>query len=113
MRNQGGGVGISIVTTMLARRAQAHQVILASHITAYHPAVLSHLEFIQNALASHSGTVLAGKQALGLVYRAVVDQAVLLAYIDNFRWLALVSVACLVGVAFLKKMPPHKPGLVH
>src|SRR5262249_11135493 len=34
MRNMGGSFGIALVTTMLVRRAQFHQSVLASHLTA-------------------------------------------------------------------------------
>jgi len=34
-RNIGGSVGISFVTTMLARRAQVHQSVLVTHLSGY------------------------------------------------------------------------------
>ena len=34
-RNIGGSVGISFVTTMLARRAQFHQSVLVTHLSTY------------------------------------------------------------------------------
>src|SRR4029077_8870405 len=37
-RNIGGSVGISLVTTMLARRAQHHQANLATHLSGSNPA---------------------------------------------------------------------------
>ena len=109
MRNQGGSIGVSVVTTILARRAQAHQAVLVQHLTPYDLNYQEHLGLIQNALAPSSGTVDASSQALGLTYRSLVDQSTLLAYIDNFRWLALLSLACLVGTFFMKKVQPHKP----
>ncbi len=38
MRNIGSSVGTSLVTTLLARRAQFHQSMLSSHATNYDPA---------------------------------------------------------------------------
>jgi len=37
MRNIGGSVGISLVTTLLARAAQVHQNVLVQHLTPYDP----------------------------------------------------------------------------
>lgn len=113
MRNQGGGIGISIVTTLLARRIQAHQTVLVAHLTPYDLSYRSTLQAFQHVFASHSLPVQAAQQALGLTYETVLKQATLLAYIDDFRWLALVSFLCLIAVFLLKKVPPHRPGLVH
>ena len=113
MRNLGGSIGISVVTSVVARRAQAHQTTLVAHITAYDQAVQQHLASMQHALAPASGSVQAAQQALGASYQAVIRQSTLLAYIDDFRWLALVSVFCLIAVFFLKRVPRQRPGMAH
>jgi DHA2 family multidrug resistance protein len=112
MRNLGGGIGISVVTTLLARRAQTHQTILAAHLTPYDAAFQAQLHSLQGAFSTHVGSVLAAQQSLAVSYNLTVRQATLLAYIDNFRWLALVSLVCLATAIFLKKVPPHSPGAI-
>ena len=111
MRNQGGGIGISIVTTLLARRAQAHQTVLVSHLTPYDVTYQTQMQLLHGAFAPHGGAAQAGAKALAATYASVVRQSTLLAYIDNFRWLALVSLACLVAVFMLRKVQARKPGL--
>jgi MFS transporter, DHA2 family, multidrug resistance protein len=113
MRNQGGSLGISVVTTLLVRRAQAHQAVLVTHLTPYDRPYREYLQAVQHALSVQSGSVQAAQQALGLSYENLIRQSTLLAYIDNFRWLALVSLLCLVGVLFLRKAEPHGPLLAH
>lgn len=113
MRNQGGSIGVSVATTVLERRAQAHQVILVSHLTPYGVNYRDHLGLLQNVLAPQSGTVQASQQALGATYRSLVDQATLLSYIDDFRWLALLAIVCVAVSLLFKKVAPHKPILVH
>ncbi|MGH7967916.1 MAG: hypothetical protein ACREIC_04230, partial [Limisphaerales bacterium] len=54
----------------------------------------------------------ASQKALALSYNLAARQATLLAYIDDFRWLALVTAFCLAAVLLLKKATPHRPGLV-
>jgi len=113
MRNLGGSVGISIVTTMLARRAQTHQDVLVAHLTPYSPAYEAQLQLLHRALTPESGSVLAGQQALGIIYHELVQQSTLLAYVHDFRWLALVSFVCVGGVLFLKKVVTRRPGMAH
>ena len=113
MRNQGGSIGISIATSLLARRSQAHQSILVAHMTPYTVRYEAWLHSFGNMLAAQSGSVQAHQQALGASYRIVREQATLLAYIDVFRWLALISLACLAAAFLLKKVKPHRPGLSH
>ena len=103
MRNVGGGVGISIAQTLLARRAQHHQVHLVSHVTPYSPALRRLLGGLMQALA-HRGaaTVAATRRAYAVVYGMVQEQAVTLAFID-ILWLLAVVCALLIPLAFLMK----------
>jgi DHA2 family multidrug resistance protein len=113
MRNLGGSFGISIVTTLLARRAQAHQAVLVAHMTPYNLNYEGRLHLLKEVFRSHSGSWLAGRQALGASYQTLLNQSTLLAYIDDFRWLALLSLVCVAGVLLLKKVRPHRPGAIH
>jgi len=106
MRNQGGGIGISVVTTLLARRAQAHQTVLVAHMTPYDAAFQTQQHAIQTTFASQAGTVPATQKALAESYHLLVRQSTLLAYIDNFRWLAA-GVLCLAGNRFLPEKRPN------
>ncbi len=101
MRNIGGGVGIALTTTLLARMSQVHQAILVSHLTPYDPAYQITLQKIQGFLAQSGGGV-ANPLAYGLIYQDLVRQATLMAFVDNFR---IVGISCLViiPVVFLFK----------
>jgi len=68
MRNIGGGVGISIVTTILSRRTQSHQAELVHHLTPYDDAFNRMLHNVQGALAPAMGTYASGQQAYATVY---------------------------------------------
>jgi DHA2 family multidrug resistance protein len=98
-RNIGGSVGISVVTTLLDRRAQVHQVFLSSHLSASNPALRSTLAA---ASAAMGGSVNPTPRAYAMVQNMVVRQATMLAYIDNF-WLLGVAILCMVPLAFLMK----------
>jgi DHA2 family multidrug resistance protein len=100
MRNLGGSVGIAVATTLLARSAQTHQAVLASHLTPYDPAYEQTRQSLQRFLTAHTDPVTASRQALGMLYNLLVQQATLLAFLDVFRFISLLALVC-VPLAFL------------
>jgi len=113
-RNIGASVGISFVTTMLARRAQFHQSVLVAHLSPYDAHFMSTVRLLGHGLAfSGAGAVTATKQAYGVIGGMMAQQSTLLAYIDNF-WLLGISALVLVPLTFLmKKSRPGGPIAVH
>src|ERR1700680_2593635 len=104
MRNIGSSVGTSMVTTLIARRAQFHQVYLVAHVTAGWPSFAGAITALAARLvASGMDADRAARQAYGVVYRTVIGQASTLAYIDTYRILAI-GAGIMVFVSFpLKK----------
>src|SRR6185437_5261186 len=98
-RNLGAGVGISIFTTFIARRAQFHQVRLTAQAAA-HPGVLSAARSaIARQFAFHGNSMArATQQALAALYGEVYRQASAMSYLDGFRALAVVL---LVAIPFI------------
>ena len=97
MRNLGGSVGISVGTTLLARRSQIHQDRLVSNLTNTAFAFQSHLQhlthrFITAGVAPND----AARRALAVVNREVQTQAAMLAYLDTF---IVLVIACLIAAA--------------
>lgn len=113
MRNLGGGIGISLVTTMIARGAQAHQAALVTHLTPYDPAYQSSLQSMQAALAPHVGAAQAQSMAAGSLYSSLLQQSNVLAYVDDFRWLALLSFIALPVVLLFKRISTKGAISVH
>jgi len=103
-RNVGASVGISYVTTMLARRAQFHQDRLASHLNPGNPNLQRMLHSATAALRA-GGSSQPLEQAYGMLQFNVQRQASMLSYLDNFHILAIVSL-CLIPMVFLIKKPP-------
>jgi DHA2 family multidrug resistance protein len=112
MRNVGGSVGISLVTTFVARNAQAQQVALAAHLTPYDAVVRSGLQSTAAALAA-AGQASASQKALGVMYRALLGQSELLAFLNNFRWFALMCVLCIASALLFKKSQARGPVALH
>ena len=107
MRNLGGSVGIAATTTLLARAAQQHQALLVGHLTPENPLYLDQLGALTAALTPQLGAS-AGEQATALIYQTLQRQAMLLAYIDNFRLIALVCLLC-VPLVFLFRRVRARP----
>ena len=101
MRNIGSSVGTSIVTTILARRAQFHQTRIAYHTTYYDPAFRDQIIGLSGQLR-HSGWSAADAQtqAFGRVYGGVLAQSQTLAYIDMFMLLS-VAAAVMFALSFI------------
>src|SRR5207244_10942340 len=91
MRNMGSSVGTSIVTTLVAQRAQLHQVTLSAHATMFNPSFREAVGGLSQPLSA-GGPVSAGRaRAFAAVYRAIVDQATVLAYVDTFAILGVAA----------------------
>jgi DHA2 family multidrug resistance protein len=114
MRNVGGSVGISLVTSILTRRTQFHQARLTEYTNSTNPQMNQALTGAQNALVQHGAIVSeAARQAYGNIMASLQRQANVLAYIDCFYILAI-AFGLLVPLVFLmKKTRPGGPGAAH
>ena len=74
MRNIGASVGTSMVTTLVARRAQFHQVHLVSRLASGDPAFQDQLQDLTRQFEdAGAGTYQAGQQAYAGLYKTVQD----------------------------------------
>jgi len=103
-RNIGASVGIATVTTMLDRRAQLHQSRLMEHVNNFSAAYHNTLNGMQAKLIAAGSTAShASAQAHGMIYGTIQRQAVMLAFIDNFKMLGVVFFAVIPVMVLLKK----------
>jgi DHA2 family multidrug resistance protein len=109
MRNTGGSLGIAAMTTFLARGAQQHQVPLAAHLDQYNPAFQASFEQIKNSMMASVDPVTASQQAYQVIYGMMVRQAAVLAYIDNFRLLAIICFIAVPTTFLFKRVKNAKP----
>jgi MFS transporter, DHA2 family, multidrug resistance protein len=113
-RNIGGSIGISLVTTMLARRTQFHQANLNNDIHAGNPQLKAMIAGTTRVLiAKGSSAYQASHQAYALVANMLDQQATMLAYIDNFWLLGICVLAMLPFVFLMKKVKPGGTMAVH
>jgi DHA2 family multidrug resistance protein len=103
MRNIGSSVGTSLVTTMLARRAQFHQEVLIDHVRSGDPRLHGAVIGLSQRL-NHSGLDQHTSQmaAYARIYQLVQGQASAAAYIDTFMVLSVGS-ALMIFLSFILK----------
>lgn len=104
LRNLGGSFGVAFITTMLARRAQFHQVRLVEHLTpfdtTYQLATSKASQFLQcrgfDPSISQSG-------GLGAIYGQFLRQASMLSFNDVFYLLSVFMIFILPLVFLMKR----------
>jgi DHA2 family multidrug resistance protein len=93
---------------MLDRRAQFHQARLAEHANNFSAAYHNLLNGTQlKLIAAGSTAAHAGAQAQGMIYGTIQRQAVMLAFIDNFKMLGVVFFAVIPVLLLMRK--PRAP----
>ncbi|HEX3941134.1 MAG TPA: MFS transporter, partial [Acidobacteriaceae bacterium] len=110
-RNIGQSVGTSAVTTLIARRSQYHQSVLAEYTASgrFHSATTAlAIRLTRSGLSAHA----AQQQALGRLYAVIQAQAGVLSYIDVYWLLAVGSLIMFVASFLLKRNTPGKSGKV-
>jgi len=104
-RNIGGSVGISVVTFLLARNVQVSHADMAQHIT---PAVIPGMMPPGGGGDTMAMLGAAGQAALQMVDGEINRQALMIAYIDDFRLMMWVCIFAMPLVWLLR--PAKKQG---
>jgi DHA2 family multidrug resistance protein len=105
LRNEGGSLGIAIVTVLTDRRSQFHQSRLVEHVTPLNPAVDRWIDYYAQTRMVRGGVsrVVAEQQGMGLVSRMVHNQAREMAYLDGFWVFSIMALAAIPLVLLMKK----------
>jgi len=112
MRNMGSSVGTSLVTTLIARRSQFHQLRLVENARVDNPNFINAARGLSRQFA-HGG--LGRHEALGTTYARIYEslqaQAGTLAYIDTFMVLSVASAIMFCLSFMLRKNDPASGGV--
>jgi DHA2 family multidrug resistance protein len=106
-RNMGQSVGTSAVTTLIARRSQYHQSVLAEYTASgrFHASIAAlTVRLTRAGVSAHT----AQQQAIGRLYALVQSQAAVLSYVDIYWLLAMGSLIMFVASFLLKRNEPGK-----
>ncbi len=100
-RNIGSSLGIAVVMALLARNMQVSHQDIAANVTATSlPIDLSKLQVLGQY----------GSAALGMMDGMVQQQAAMIAYLDDFKLMAIACLAAAPLALFLRKPKPRPPG---
>ena len=109
VRNEGGSIGIALSSTFLQRMAQAHQTYLGANLNASSRAVQQATQAV--GAAQGFGPADSGYASMTTLYGRLQQQAMLLAYMDQYRMFAYLLLA-LVPMVLLLKRPPRLVGKI-
>jgi DHA2 family multidrug resistance protein len=113
MRNMGSSVGTSLVTTVIARRSQLHQLRLVEKARVDNPNFANSVQgFTRHFISSGLGKHEALATAYARIYQALQAQAACLAYIDTFMVLC-VAAGIMFFLSFLLEKNDPGGGGVH
>ena len=105
VRNVGGSIGIAVVTTLLVRRAQYHQATLVGHVNQWDAETASRMrEWTAHFVQHGADSFTASRRATAMVYRELVGQAQVMTYGDEFWLLAMIFVAVLPLLFFMRRV---------
>jgi DHA2 family multidrug resistance protein len=107
LRNIGGSIGIAMATTAIVRRADLHQTQLSANLSPSNPALQQKSAMIAQYLGHRMGPSAARSGAFGMMYRLMEQQAAMLAYVDVFRWTAVLALVCACAAWLFKKPAKH------
>ncbi len=105
IRNMGSSIGISFVTTELARRSQLHQARLVEGVTIYSPGLRQATQSIGGML----GGVDTGPRAMGVIYGQAIRQASAMSFLDLFHLLGVLFL-CMIPLVWMMRRPRQKAG---
>jgi DHA2 family multidrug resistance protein len=104
MRNIGGGIGIAVTGTILARRRQAFGSLLGEHVSIFDPTTNQVLAQLKAAFLARTGdAVAATNQAYVALYAMVQRQAAMVSFVMIFRMLGILFLVMIPLVLLMKR----------
>ena len=102
LKNLGGAIGTSIVTTLLSRKAQAHQNFLVDNLNMLNDNFLERVQYYQGAFSSMTDSISANYMAQSMMYKQMLLQANMGAFRDTFEICAIACIVIIPLVLFVK-----------
>jgi DHA2 family multidrug resistance protein len=113
VRNLAGSIGIAVAIAMQSRGALRHQAYLVSHLTPYDLPYQNAVQMGQAALTPAMGAAQAQPGAWGAIYQSLLLHSNMFAFVDEYRWLALVCFLSVPLVLLFKKGDSNRKVMMH
>jgi DHA2 family multidrug resistance protein len=108
VRNIGGSIGISVAQTELTRRSDYHQNQITNYVPQNGYWFQQRLHSLQGYLSHQTNKANTLGAAQAQLYQQLNSQALLWAFVDVFRWTALLGFFCVLLVWTFRKVKPGK-----
>ena len=108
MRNVGGGIGISLVNTLISRHSQIHRAEMAQNLAPQNPAFQQMFQSTERAMAQFAAPNIAAQRAYGIIQGTLDAQSAAFAYVDVFYFLAFGCFGCGLVVFLMKGVRARK-----
>ena len=102
LKNLGGAIGTSIVTTLISRKAQAHQSFLVDNMTLLNDNFAQRIQAYQGMFSSLTDKITADYMAQTMLYKQMLQQANMGAFRDTFEFCAIACVVIIPLIFFVK-----------
>lgn len=108
LKNIGGAFGTSIVATLISRGAQKHQFMLIQHLSDTAQPYIERVQTYTGAFINNFDPMTANYMGKGVIYRQLMQQANLCAFIDAFRVFAVAALIIIPLLFLLNKVESEK-----
>jgi DHA2 family multidrug resistance protein len=112
-RNLAGSIGIAVTLAAVTRGALRHQANLVTHLTPYDLPYQNAVQIGQAALTPAMGAAQAAPGTLGVIYKSLLLHSNMFAFVDEFRWLALICFLSVPLVLLFKKGDGKREVMMH
>ena len=102
LKNLGGAVGTSIVTTIISRKAQVHQNFLVGNLSMTNDNFLERVHAYSSAFQGMTDKISADHMAQLMLYKQMLLQANMGAFKDAFEFCAIACIAIIPMILFIK-----------
>jgi DHA2 family multidrug resistance protein len=111
IRNTGGSIGLSLVSTLQQRLSQKHQFLMVGQMSPLNLQYQQKTVALQHIFEQRFNPSDALAHARGLLYQTLLQQSSYWAFMDLFFLLACICVLCVLLIAFYAK--PHTVHAMH
>ncbi len=108
LKNIGGAIGTSLVSTMISRFSQMHQFMMVENLTPMNPVFTAKLEATQAALSAYMHTSTAHYAAQYSLYGELLKQSTLWGFMESFRICGIAAIVVIPLVMLIKNFPKEE-----
>lgn len=102
IKNVGGAVGTSAVTTMVSRYSQMHQINMVGSLTNLNNVFVERVSALTASFSQLTSIDVASYMAQYSLYNSMIQQSTLWGFMEAFRWCGIIAIA-LAPLVFLLK----------